>query len=100
MRNPHGCVTVFDGTNARGVSADTITCCHCGMVYEVPDKDQAPIDELGGRDPAPSFCTLCGDFYCPLCVGKACDPFEKKLDRIEKASVQRRAFDAALERNQ
>lgn len=68
------------------------------MVYEVPDKHQEPLAELGGRDPAPSFCTLCSDFYCPLCVGKACDPFEKKLDRIEKTAAQRRMLDAALEK--
>lgn len=96
MRNPHGCVTVFDGTNNRGVSADTITCCHCGMVYEVPSKHQRPLAELGGRDPAPSFCTLCADFYCPLCIGKDCEPFQRKLDRVEKTGIARRSLEAAL----
>jgi hypothetical protein len=56
--------------------ADTFTCGHCQKVVHVTYKK--PIDELGGR------CTVCDTLICPECVNTGtCEPFEKKLKRME-----------------
>lgn len=56
------------------VVAETLTCSHCGRIFPRPGPD----DPVG-------FCHMC---FAPVCLncGKddRCDPFEKKLERMEK----------------
>lgn len=60
----------------------TFTCGHCQHVVRVkPFCDPA---DLGG------LCRICDSVVCEICVGKGCDPFEKKLERIEAAGRVRR----------
>lgn len=68
---------------------DSFTCAHCNKVRFVKPMQRA--EDMGG------ICHLCGDknrpsFICELCVGKGCDPFEKKLDRWEKRDRLLRCF--------
>ncbi len=54
---------------------DTFSCFHCSRVVRVkPKMDPA---DMGG------LCKLCMKHICKHCVGKACVPFEKKLERME-----------------
>ena len=55
---------------------DTFTCKHCNcVVFVKPYQDAA---EMGG------FCRLCMAHICAQCAATgACDPFEKKLQRLE-----------------
>lgn len=76
MRGVSGYATI---TSPEGFKreADTFTCGHCQKVVHI--KPMAPLDEVGGR------CTVCDTLICPGCVttGK-CEPFEKKLRRLEE----------------
>ena len=61
-----------DGT----IKEDTFTCVHCNNVVFI--KKNASLAEMGG------VCRLCMDHVCPACDAKGtCDPFEKKLERME-----------------
>lgn len=63
----------------------TFTCVHCQRVRRVkPYCDPA---DLGG------LCKICMGVVCEVCVGKGCDPFEKKLERMEAAGRARRWMD-------
>ena len=44
------------------------------VVHVPPRADPA---DIGG------LCSLCMGLICPKCVGKGCDPLEKKLERQE-----------------
>jgi hypothetical protein len=57
--------------------SDTFTCKHCCRVVFV--KPRCDAASLGGR------CYVCDGLICPACVGKGCDPMEKKLERWEAA---------------
>jgi hypothetical protein len=58
------------------VEQDSYTCYHCQKIMLVKPR-QKP-DDLGG------ICKICMQLICPECVGKGtCDPFEKKLERVE-----------------
>jgi hypothetical protein len=51
----------------------SFTCAHCNTIVEVKSKDQ----DMG-------FCQMCFYPVCLVCGAKdTCDPFEKKLERIE-----------------
>lgn len=56
------------------VVVETLTCAHCQRVYPKP----GPSDPVG-------FCHQC---FSPVCLGcgkiDKCDPFEKKLERLEQ----------------
>lgn len=53
---------------------ETLTCAHCGKIYRKP----AAGEPYG-------FCNLCFKSTCLPCGGiPKCDPFEKKLERIER----------------
>ena len=53
----------------------TFTCAHCQNIRRVePYCDPA---DLGG------LCKICMGVICEKCVGRGCDPFEKKLERSE-----------------
>jgi hypothetical protein len=75
VRRPGGYMLVTEP--GRGsVERDTFTCRHCNTVVVVsPGQDPS---SLGG------FCTLCDGHVCPMCAGKACEPFEKKLEAAER----------------
>jgi hypothetical protein len=57
---------------------DSFTCKHCNRVVFVNAR-QHP-EDAGG------FCSLCSGLICPHCVGKGCDTFEAKLERLERRS--------------
>lgn len=86
MRNPGGWVCITE-PDAPVVEMDTFTCGHCNKVVQV--KVKASPDELGG------YCYCCTKMVCPLCVGKGCDPFEKKLERMEASYHARRSYQCA-----
>lgn len=55
---------------------ETFTCAHCSHVVLVPHK--AKPDDLGG------ICRPCMKMVCAKCCATGrCDPFEKKLKRME-----------------
>lgn len=76
MRKPGGYAVIFDPASPSVAETDTFTCSHCnGIVFVKPRQDPS---EMGG------FCQLCYGHTCKYCseIGK-CDPFEKKLERLE-----------------
>lgn len=77
MRNPHGCL-ILSGEGGE-THCDTFKCGHCQKIVPVPPKCAA--EKLGGQ------CKVCMALVCPACyrLGR-CDPFEKKLERIESRS--------------
>jgi hypothetical protein len=80
---PGGYAVISDPVN--GVrEADTFTCCHCNTVVVV--KSGARPEDLGG------WCAMCAKPVCPKCAGGSCDPFEKKLERIEERARRAREF--------
>lgn len=83
MRRPQGYATITEpGKNT--VEMDTFTCGHCNRIVHVKPF-QAP-EELGGG------CRLCMSPICAACAGQGgCDPFEKKLERMEARDRLRRA---------
>lgn len=81
------------------VEEDTITCAHCnGIVFLTPGFIL--------HDEQVRKCTTCDRFICPSCGGTdlvfndetgkveraACDPFEKKLERMEARDRFRRSL--------
>jgi len=74
MRRPGGYFFTCDETGSERVQ-DTFTCAHCNRIVAV--KPLADPANMGGR------CYVCDKLICPLCLGKGCDPLEKKLERIE-----------------
>lgn len=84
MRNAGG-YAIMTGPDGVVDECDTYTCAHCNKVVHVPVK--ANPDDLGG------FCRMCMKMICPHCVQTGlCDPFEKKLKRMEEAGEWRRRF--------
>ena len=81
MRGLTGYATI---TSPEGMKreADTFTCAHCNTIVHV--KPRGPLEELGGR------CTICDSLICQHCVDtRTCDPFEKKLLRLEARKAYR-----------
>jgi len=64
-------------TGPNGVEEhETFTCGHCNNVVRVPHK--AKPDDLGG------MCRVCMSMVCGRCCATGrCDPFDKKLKRME-----------------
>lgn len=83
MRNPQGYAVIVDPDEGTR-EADTFTCAHCQNVVHV--KAKASPEELGGQ------CKLCMGLICSNCVGKGCDPFEKKLERMEERDRVLRSY--------
>ena len=82
MRKPGGYSIITDPAFASAREADTFTCYHCQkIIFVKPLCDPA---EMGGR------CTICDKLICKHCVGNGCDPFERKLERLEA----RRSYEA------
>jgi len=79
MRQAQG-YSIVTGPGPGTGEWDTFTCAHCNCVRFV--KPMCAPSEM------PDVCHLCGDknrpsFICEGCVGKGCEPFEKKLERWE-----------------
>jgi hypothetical protein len=83
MRNPGGYAVLT--SPSKLVEADTFTCIHCNRIVFV--KPRASAAESGG------WCCLCNKAICPTCIGKPCDPFEKKLKRMEDRGRFNRQFE-------
>jgi hypothetical protein len=73
MKLALGYAETFDAYGTSKVF-ETLTCAHCGKIYKRP----ASGEPFG-------FCNLCFKSTCLTCGGSLkCDPFEKKLERMEK----------------
>jgi hypothetical protein len=55
--------------------SDGFVCKHCQKAVFVKPGQKA--EDMGGH------CKMCDDLVCSECVDKGCDPFEKKLERME-----------------
>jgi len=75
MRRPGGYLLSVDPDAGSPFEADTFTCRHCQKIVLV--KPMCDPADMGGR------CTVCDGLICKNCVGKGCDPMEKKLQRLE-----------------
>lgn len=70
------------GPNGVVRESDTSTCQHCNRPYEI--KPMCDPADAGG------LCKLCMGLICGRCVDLGgCDPFEKKLQRVEAAARAR-----------
>jgi hypothetical protein len=101
VRNPggYGVITApqetivnFDGLRREQIregnfEVDTFTCFHCGGVEHV--KARADVNAIG-------FCRNCMRPICQRCSDLPCDPFEKKLERIERKNDFQRWFCEAV----
>ncbi|MGE0290340.1 MAG: hypothetical protein AB7I42_24850 [Bradyrhizobium sp.] len=81
MRKPGGHYFICDETGSQR-TRDTFSCAHCNKIVVV--KPMCDPADMGGR------CYVCDSFICTGCVGKGCDPLEKKLERIEAQARFRR----------
>lgn len=62
----------IDG-NGNPVIVEKITCSHCQKIFDKP----GPNDDVG-------FCNMCFAAICIPCAKlDKCDPFERKLERME-----------------
>jgi hypothetical protein len=78
MRNPGGYAVITDPDN--GITEfDTLTCCHCQRIMHTAGAPESI--EVG------DMCRLCMKYQCRRCTSlDKCAPFEKKLERYEKAT--------------
>jgi hypothetical protein len=75
MRKPQGYgITTEPGK--KDIEEDSFTCSHGNeVVFVKPGQDPS---EMGG------FCRMCMRHICAVCAAKGgCDPFERKLERME-----------------
>jgi len=74
------------GEDSKLIEMDTYTCAHCNSVHHLHDR-------MGNKKDPGGFCMLCFKQICGLCAdtGK-CDPFEKKLLRMEAGEQFRRVI--------
>lgn len=86
---PREAVVYFDRLQATTVGAgttevDTFSCGHCGSaVHVLPRQDPA---NIGG------LCKQCMELTCPRCLGKGCEPLERKLERAEERDRVLRSY--------
>lgn len=76
MRRPQGYATTVEPGKAT-IEEDTFTCGHCNaIVFVRPRQDPT---EMGG------FCKMCATHVCGwCCAALVCEPFEKKLEAVER----------------
>lgn len=84
--NPQGQETII-GLGAI-VCHDTLTCAHCNRLTRIRARERP--EDIGG------FCTVCAELICAKCVGKGCDPLEKKLERIEARGRALRSYEQVM----
>lgn len=66
---------------------DTSTCGHCGRVSFIKPSPTGQIVV------APARCTICRGRLCEECYARGgCDPFEKQIEREERAYLMRKAI--------
>lgn len=82
MRRSQGYATVTEPDKAT-LEMDSFTCAHCNSITFV--KARQDPSEMGG------FCCLCMLHVCKRCVDKRCEPFEKKLEEMERRDKMLRA---------
>jgi hypothetical protein len=87
MRRPGGYLHITE-PGKPDVERDTFTCGHCNAIVTVePACDPS---EAGG------FCRMCMGHICGPCADLgSCEPFEKKLERMEARDRLRRAAEEA-----
>lgn len=78
MRRAQGYAVKVDPALPMAEECDTFTCRHCNCVVFV--KPLTDPSEMGG------FCRLCMGHICnkPEC-NNGCEPFEKKLEAMERS---------------
>lgn len=83
MRRPGGYATWTEPGKAT-VERDSFACAHCNaIVFVEPRQDPAA---MGG------FCRMCMSHICATCAATgACEPFERKLEALERTDRLRRA---------
>ncbi|HSZ58591.1 MAG TPA: hypothetical protein VK797_23185 [Tepidisphaeraceae bacterium] len=69
---PHGTIIVTD-PDAGTIVKDCLRCCHCQAVWVV----------VRGSGKRRGFCTKCMGPTCGSDECMACNPWEKRLERIE-----------------
>lgn len=80
---PNGYATIV-GPDHPVKEMDTFTCGHCNTVVVCHSTDGGKVD-IGGS------CRICWTLICGPCADKGkCDPFEKKLERMEQRGRLRR----------
>ena len=78
MLNPGG-QGVWSHEDGTIVTRDTFTCSHCNSIVFCKATPGMPQPDVGG------FCRLCCKHICGACADKGkCDPFEAKLERMER----------------
>ena len=89
MKKPQGYAVLFDPDSDEVIEEfDTFTCGHCNNIVHV--KPKCDPTTIGG------MCFCCMTFICPQCVETGvCDPFERKLDRMEGSASARRSYKSA-----
>ncbi len=87
MRKPGG-YAIWTDPDLPAIERDTITCKHCNSVVFV--KPGVSAAEMGG------YCSLCAAPICKDCVGKSCEPFEKKIEKAERQEYQKRQLSKML----
>lgn len=80
-RREQGTAFVFDPALPRVMERDTFTCSHCQRIVMLHDEQGRQIDSV--------LCMRCDKRICVPCAEQArCDPFEKKLSRMESKTAQ------------
>ena len=72
MRKPGGYLLATDRETGKVTESETFTCKHCNRVVFVNTR-QHP-EDAGG------LCYSCSGLICKHCVGKGCEPLERKLE--------------------
>lgn len=81
MHRVQGYGTIVD-PDASTVEFDTYTCAHCNKIVQL--RPHAPPD---------GHCLMCNEGICETCAVRGnCDPFEKKLERMEARDRLRRSI--------
>lgn len=79
MLRPGGYAIIVDPALSKPIEQDTFTCCHCNRIVFLKASPNVPKPDIGG------FCRLCMKNTCGPCADKGtCEPFEKKLERMEQ----------------
>lgn len=79
MPRANGYAVIVDPRAAQAAEMDTATCNHCQRIIMLHAKD-------GTRKQGVAvLCMMCNGTMCVPCAEQArCDPFEKKLERVER----------------
>jgi hypothetical protein len=87
MLRPGGYAVIVDPSLPKPIEQDTFTCSHCSKIVFVKATPNLPKPDIGG------FCRLCMKNVCGTCADKGnCDPFEKKLERMEQRDRFRKSI--------